>query len=157
MKTTDTHVYFWRGVFSNWHPAEFTDALGNKFANSEQAFMYYKALFFGDLTVAAQVVKETNPAEVKKFGRMVKGFDGIAWDLVKVGFMEYVNLLKYRQNEEFRRALLDTKDFVLVEASPYDKIWGVGLSEDDPEILIEAHWKGENLLGYALMKIRSLI
>lgn len=160
MLTTPTHIYFFGGVaiYSNWFPAPFEDPITHvKFANSEQAFFWYKAHFFGDLTARAKIAAEPNPAAAKKLGREVRGFNKTSWDLVKVPFMTYVNYLKYTQDAALWQELLDTGDRVLVEASPFDEIWGIGLGVHDPLTLNEANWRGENLLGKALMQVRDLL
>jgi ribA/ribD-fused uncharacterized protein len=163
MKTTDTHVYFWRAeqCFSNWHRtvAQFKDPVndGLVFHSSEQAFIWWKAVFFQDHRVAGIVEKEADPALCKKLGREVKGYDDKAWTCVRLGYMTYVCWLKFSQNPDLAKQLLDTGDRVLVEASPYDKIWGVGLGEDDPLILDKANWRGTNLLGIALMQVRKML
>lgn len=162
MKTIPTHVYFYSGreVFSNWHstPAQFRDPItGLVFDNTEQAFMQRKGSFFGDDAIAAEAAAETDPRAVKGLGRKVAGYDDKSWECVRLGYMTYVNLLKYQQNAHFADELLATGDRILVEASPYDKVWGVGLGEEDPLILDSANWKGRNLLGEALMTVRRLI
>lgn len=156
MKFTSTHVYFWDGIYSNWHSAKIVDfATHLSFANTEQAFMWNKAAFFGDAETGAKIAKQTDPREVKKLGREVKGFDKLKWDAVCLNAMASVNFLKFSQNADYKRELLETEDRILVEASPYDKIWGVGLREDDPLILDEKNWLGQNLLGKALMQVRE--
>lgn len=161
MKITDTHVYFWGGTFSNWCPATFsTDAdVGIKFLNTEQAFMWYKADFFGDLEIRNKIEHETdgNPKEAKKLGRLIRGFDAEKWVKASFTVMVDVNRLKYMQNPKMAKELLDTGNRILVEASPYDKIWGVALGEDDPLILDEKNWQGQNLLGKALMEVRQYL
>ncbi len=160
MRTTDTHVYFfsYRDIYSNFYPAPFVEPIrGAAFENTEHAFMYFKALFFNDSLAAANAWKETNPAEAKKIGRSIKGFDPVAWNFVKAGYMGYINFLKYTQNPELGKALKETGDHVLVEASPYDDIWGVKLGQDDPLILDSANWRGQNLLGKVLMRVRTVI
>jgi ribA/ribD-fused uncharacterized protein len=154
MRITDKAIYFWgtADIYSNWYPAP-----TGVFANSEQAFMWYKADFFGDEEIKDKIFKETNPAEAKKLGRLVKGFDAKAWECVKFGLMTYVNLLKFQQNSELGQNLRDTGDRILVEASPVDNIWGVGLGANDDKILDPANWKGQNLLGQALIQVRKLI
>lgn len=162
MKTTDTHVYFYSGreVFSNWHStiSQFRDPLQNiLFDNAEQAFMWYKATFFGNDGIAAEAAAETDPRAVKALGRKVQFYDDKSWECVRLGYMTYVNLLKYQQNAHFAAELLATGDRILVEASVPDRIWGVGLDESDPRILDSAQWRGRNLLGEALMTVRRLI
>jgi len=163
MKTTDTHVYFYSGgeIYSNWHstPKQFIDPLlgDAPFDSTEQAFMMYKALFFGDKESAQIIAMETDPSMVKSLGRQVKNFDEYAWDCVALGYMTYVNYLKFSQNPEFEKQILQTGNRILVEASRRDKIWGVGWYESDPEILDERNWLGRNLLGVALMNVRRLL
>ena len=155
MRETDKFVFFWQGPFSNWHPAQFTDPLTKvKFANTEQAFMWYKAQFFNDLSTLEQIEAAKTPKEAKDLGRGVKNFNPTYWSCVKFGFMAYVNLLKYQQNADLAEKLLDTESKLLVEASPYDRVWGVGLSEDDPNIEKIEKWQGTNLLGLVLMTTR---
>lgn len=158
MKTTNTHVYFWEGPFSNWHPAEIVDPInGNKFANTEQGFMWYKATFFGDKTIAESILNTSDPAVVKHLGRIIRGYNDKAWETVRLGYMNYVNYLKYSQDEGLKKILIETGEKILVEASPYDKVWGVGLSENDEKILESKHWQGRNLLGISLMIVRDMV
>ncbi len=160
MRKTDKHLFFYGGpaIYSNWYPAKFVDTVTNlEFANSEQAWMWYKAHFFGDIVTRDLIAKQTNPGEVKKLGRQIRGFNGQTWDLVGSAFMVYVNYLKYSQNAEMAKELLDTGTLTLVEASPYDTIWGVGLGVHDPLIDDPANWRGQNRLGVALGKVRDLL
>lgn len=155
MKITDTHIYFWDGIYSNWHPSEFVDKdYAIMFANTEQAFMYRKAKQFNDNETARKMLLTPNPREVKKLGRLVKGYDDAKWAEVRYDIMVTLNLWKFQDNPEFKEELLATGDKIIVEASPYDVVWGVGLGEDDPLILDEKNWKGENLLGKAIMEVR---
>lgn len=156
MKTTDTHVYFWRGIFSNWHPCKFEDdEFAITFNNTEQAFMYEKAKFFGDFETAELIVEEPDPKKAKALGRAVKNYNEFIWSIARFNLMVKVNLAKYKQNSDVRDQLMETGDKILVEASPYDGIWGVKLGEDDPRILDVKQWKGSNLLGKALMNVRK--
>lgn len=157
MKITDTHVYFWRGIFSNWHICEFTDPdTGIKFHNTEQAFMWYKADFFKDENAKKLIESENDPQKVKKLGRAVEKFDEKIWESVRFTYMVHVNKMKFSQNHELKTQLLETFGKILTEASPYDTIWGVGLREEDPLILDEKNWRGLNLLGESLMTVRYL-
>lgn len=157
MKVTDTHVYFLKNEFSNFHKCTFT-FFDFTFGNTEQAFMWQKAMTFRDLKIA-QMILETSgdPMGVKHLGRMVKGYDDAIWSSVREQVMLDVNLAKYSQNEYLKTKLLDTDSRILVEASPSDRIWGVGLSENDPDILDEANWDGQNLLGHVLMAVRTAL
>lgn len=160
MKTTPTHVYFYSGqqCFSNWHHSPDQIKMnGLSFDSSEQAFMFTKAWFFRDFDNAARIHLEKSPAKVKALGRAITGYDDAAWECVREGMMAYVNLMKYRQNDAMREELLGTADRILVEASPVDRVWGVGLGEDDPLILDSRLWRGRNLLGEALMTVRRLL
>lgn len=161
MKITDTHVYFYSGkqVFSNFYntPNQFTDPItGIKFSSSEKAFMWRKANFFNDHITQKLIEYEEESSEVKRLGRLVRNYNEDAWSIVRFGFMIYVNLLKYTQNPEFAKQLIDTGNRILVEASPYDKVWGVMLEENDPLILDAKNWKGQNLLGHSLEIVRFM-
>lgn len=158
MKYTQTHVYFWDGIFSNWHPAKFTDfRTHNTFISTEQAFMWYKAMYFNDKSTAQAILESKDPKEAKVLGRGVSNYDDVKWAAVRVKYMAYVLYLKFSQIPDYKQTLLETGDKILVEASPYDKIWGVGLRENDPLILDEKNWQGLNLLGVALGICREAI
>jgi hypothetical protein len=160
MITTDTHVYFYSGkeIYSNWHRCQFIDPItGFALYSTEQAFMWYKADFFKDDNVRDQILNERDPKATKELGRLVRCYHDKAWECVRLGYMAHVNLMKFSQNTEFAAELLSTGDRILVEASPYDGIWGVKLAVDDPLILDKANWKGRNLLGEALMTVRGLL
>ena len=157
MRTTETHVFFYGGIFSNWYGCEFTDPITKiVFANTEQAFMWQKAHFFQDIETRNDIMLEDCPKRAKALGREIKHFNELAWTFVRFGMMSYVNYLKFSQNSELNRSLLNTGERVLVEASPVDKIWGVGLAEDDPRIDFPEQWRGKNLLGHSLMAVRML-
>lgn len=165
MITTDTHVFFYRSkeVYSNFHimngiQYQFVDPnTGLKFSCSEQHFMWSKANFFGDTNSAAAIASEYNPAEAKLLGRRVNNFNEKAWNCVKLGVMTYSCYLKFSQNPSWGKMLLSTNKRTLVEASPMDCVWGIGLDITDPLILDEKNWKGQNLLGVALGNVRSLL
>jgi ribA/ribD-fused uncharacterized protein len=158
MVINEDFVLFWDGIYSNWNSARFTDPITNiTFEHTEKAFMWYKADFFKDLGSRATIEKETDPSVVKKLGRLVQPYDQTQWDCVKVGFMVYVNYLKFSQDLTLKQIILDTGDRVLVECSPYDKVWGIGLRENDPSAMIRDRWLGQNLLGFSLMKVRKIL
>ncbi len=119
--------------------------------------MYKKALLFEDLSTAEKILQTDDPKKQKALGRKVNGFREDIWNIHKFDIVVKGNLLKFSQNENLKKQLLATEDKILVEGSPYDKIWGVGLKWDDPKILNSANWKGENLLGMALMKTRDIL
>jgi ribA/ribD-fused uncharacterized protein len=158
MRITDTHVYFYGGecCFSNWHTTK--DQFKHRehiFQNSEQAFMYEKALCFNDIEIAEKILLTGDPKQVKALGRKIKNFDAAIWNDKCKEAMFIVNVAKYGQNKDFLKKLSDTGEKILVEASPYDKIWGVGLHWTDDKILDEKNWQGQNLLGKALMRVRQ--
>lgn len=99
-------------------------------------------------------IAATHPGEAKRLGREVRGFDPIQWESEREHIVFNGSLAKFSQNERLKAFLLSTGERVLVEASPVDKIWGVGLTASDPRILSPANWEGFNLLGFALMKAR---
>lgn len=152
-KITATHIYFWGSIFSNWFPVTF-EYKGHSFDNSEQAFMWEKAMFFNDQEIATKILNTPNPRKNKKLGRAVKNFDATKWEAAAFDIMVAVNLAKWTV---MKQELLATADKILVEASPLDKVWGVGLSADNPLILDKTNWEGRNLLGEALMKVRELL
>jgi len=119
--------------------------------------MYLKALIFADIDTALAILSAQGPSEAKKLGRSAIPFDQESWDIVKQQLMYIANYAKFDKNEELKKALLATDNKLLVEASPYDKIWGIGLSKDDPKALNPANWKGLNLLGEVLMDVRKVL
>lgn len=117
--------------------------------------MYCKAMFFKDTETAQKILNEKVPFKQKKLGRDVKGFNKAVWDANCVKYMTIACTLKFMQNPVLRQQLLDTGDMVIVEASPKDDIWGIGLGEDDPRAVIPSQWLGQNLLGQVLMSVRA--
>ncbi len=148
--------FFWEGPFSNWHLSTFTvdDITYNC---GEQFMMYQKALVFGDTKIAEQILKTHSPKLQKVFGRKVSNFDPVVWDSVCVEIVYQGLLAKFLQNPDLKQILLNTGDKIIAEASPYDKIWGIGLSEYDSLALNQATWQGKNYLGIVLMKVREEI
>lgn len=157
MRTTDTHIYFWGGknnVFSNFYEV-YVLHKGKIFFSSEHAFMYEKAITFGDEKAAKSIRSLRSPRDVKKIGRLVVGFDEAIWDRKKFDVMYNVLYSKFMILGGLRKDLKDTANRILVEASPLDLEWGVGFRENDDRILDERNWFGKNLLGLALMKVRA--
>lgn len=149
------YIYFFRkeNPFSNFYPCKFKYD-GKTFYNSEQAFMYEKARTFNDYTIMNKILTITDPKECKKLGRHVKNYNEYFWDAIREQVMFNVLVCKFKDNPNLWNKLNDTNDSILVEASPYDLIWGVGLSETDSRIKDEKNWKGQNLLGKVLMQVR---
>jgi ribA/ribD-fused uncharacterized protein len=121
----------------------------------EQYMMHQKALTFGDTETAELVMKTENPKDQKALGRQVKNFDKAKWDTVSIGIVFKGNYAKFNQNVELGDELLATGNKILVEASPYDTIWGIGMGEKEPGINDPANWKGLNLLGWSIMLVRK--
>ncbi|KAG9590796.1 DUF1768-domain-containing protein, partial [Aureobasidium melanogenum] len=147
------------GIFSqfqNYKKSTFTDPKypDVKFNCAEQYMMYSKAQTFNSPDIAAQILTTTVSADQKKLGRKIEGFSDAIWDAVKFGIVERGNLLKFEQNEEFKKVLLDTGDRLLVEAAANDKIWGIGYTAAGAKEVSREKW-GQNLLGKALMNVRE--
>lgn len=154
MKITDKMVLFWDGPFSNFEFCEIK-LEGKTFTSSEQAFMYYKALTFNAKEIAKQILKASTPAEAKKMGRKILAYDDEKWDKVRYQIMLKVCRAKYSQNEKLKQKLLSYVGLTFVEASPMDKIWGIGLGQDDLRALDVSQWKGQNLLGKVLNEVQA--
>ena len=154
MKITDKHVFFWNGIYSQWHKAPMTiDKI--EYNSCEQYMMHQKALLFGDEDIAEQIMLETNPREQKKFGRQIQNFDKATWDKNCLAIVYEGNLAKFRQNQELLGQMLSTENRIFVEASPLDHIWGIGLAEDSMRIENPSFWLGLNLLGQALTLVKQ--
>lgn len=155
MRETDTHIFFWGDddVYSNFYRFEFKYK-GKTFFCSEQAFMWEKAMLFGDKNIAGQILKSTHPYECKKLGRKVKNYDDKKWGKVREDIWKEILINKF-SSEPLKSEILKTKNKILVEASPYDKLYGIGLEVWDDRVLDENNWKGKNLLGKILMGVRE--
>jgi hypothetical protein len=112
-------------------------------------------VLFGDADVAAEVLRTPHPKQQKALGRKVKNFDDAVWKRERLNIVMAGSRLKYTQNAELKELLLATAGTELVEASPYDRIWGIGLSAKDPRAQDPATWKGQNFLGKTLTKLRD--
>ena len=117
--------------------------------------MYQKAKLFGDNDTAVAILNASDQKIQKSLGRLVKGFDPHIWDENKEMIVDQGNYYKFTQNKIMLIELLSTEDRKLVEASRTDLVWGVGLDQDDPLILDEKNWKGQNLLGKVLTNLRD--
>lgn len=154
------YTFFWCGPFSQWYPSQFEDddCDGERtlhFNCAEQYMMYWKAILFGNQRIAEEILKEPRASRQQALGRTVKRFDQEAWDKVKEDVVFNGNVLKYDQNHQLYTLLAATQGTTLVEASPKDTIWGIGLSEDDPRCLDRTQWLGQNLLGKVLTEVRE--
>ena len=151
---TEQFTFFWSGPFSQWHPSPF-QIDGVWYNCAEQYMMAEKARLFGDKQAEARIMVSPDPSEQKRFGRQVDGFDVKRWAKVARDIVYKASYAKYTQNPDLLKVLLATKGTTLVEASPQDVIWGIGLRKDDPRALNRSQWKGTNWLGETLTKVRD--
>jgi len=161
------YLFFWghqprkdgsigKTCFSQWFEAPFT-LNGIPYATAEHYMMAEKARLFGDEATLAKILAAPTPAHAKKLGREVAGFDNARWEARGFDAVVEGNVAKFTQNPAMGEFLRTTGDRVLVEASPVDRVWGIGLADDDPRALHPAQWQGHNLLGFALMRVREVI
>jgi ribA/ribD-fused uncharacterized protein len=149
-------VLFWSGWPSNWHPSPFVID-GISYRCGEQWMMWCKAKQFGDEPSMRAILAATSPREQKALGRKVANYNDEVWksvsrDLLYVGLLE-----KFRQNPELLGELLATDNDVIVEASPKDFLWGIGLASDHPDATRPDQWPGKNWLGEVLMRVRATL
>jgi ribA/ribD-fused uncharacterized protein len=160
MRVTDKHIFFWGEWPSNWYKCYFKVKQDDKeydFFNSEQYFMWMKAITFGDETTALRILMEgKNPKMAKTLGRLVKNYDDKKWNEIRYQIMVNANYYKYSQSEELKELLLNPEfdDKHFVEASPLDGIWGIKCGETEA-LDDKSNWNGLNLLGKALDEVRE--
>lgn len=145
---------FWKGPLSQWHKSDFV--INNVTYNCcEQFMMSQKAILFGDHETFDLIMESKNPSEQKKLGRQVKNFVERDWNTIAREVVYRGNYAKFMQNENLLKYLLATSGLELVEDSPYDTIWGIDLSADDPLALSRETWRGKNWLGETLTRVRN--
>jgi ribA/ribD-fused uncharacterized protein len=153
-------VFFWKerdldpGCLSQWWPAPFV-VDGVTYPTAEHWMMAGTARRFGDAATLEKIVGAPTPAAAKALGRSVRGFSEDRWAAARYDIVVAGNVAKFAQNDELRRYLLSTGSRVLVEASPLDRVWGIGLAQDDERAMSPLRWRGKNLLGFALMDVRE--
>ena len=150
----DNFTFFWDGPFSQWHSSKFVID-GVEFSRCEQYMMYKKALMFGDFESAKKVMLTSNPKEQKQIGREVKGFKDDVWIKYCREIVYDANYAKFTQNPDLLKELMNTGDTELVETSPYDRRWGIGLGAENPFAQDKSTWQGLNWLGQTLTKLRD--
>lgn len=142
------------GYLSNWYMSDFVID-GVKFSSMEKYMMYQKAQTFRDFEIAQKILKSNDVAQIKAYGRQVSNYEEVIWNGIRQ-LVVYRGLTeKFSQNRDLRKRLVETEDAVLAECAVQDKIWGIGLSMNDPNRLDIHKWKGNNLLGFTLMKVRE--
>ncbi|HEV2375508.1 MAG TPA: NADAR family protein [Streptosporangiaceae bacterium] len=158
------YVFFWghrptadggagKGCLSQWWPAPFT-VDGLVYPTAEHFMMAGKARLFGDTEMAERIRQAPHPHAAKRLGRQARGFDEQRWAQERFQVVVTGNLAKFGQHPDLREFLLATGERVLVEASPLDQVWGIGLAADDQRAATPQTWQGLNLLGFALMEVR---
>ncbi len=141
---------------SQWYKCDFEEK-GIKYNCCEQYMIAKKAELFDDKEILNEIMGESNPKVIKRLGRKVRNFDSEIWNKNRINIVKNGNYLKFTQNEELKEYLLSTNDAILAEASPYDRIWGIGLSKEDKRSNNPNMWKGKNYLGFVLMDVRGII
>jgi len=139
---------------SQWFVAPFEED-GVRYRTAEHYMMAGKARLFGDDEALEAILEEPEPGKVKRWGRRVRGFKGSVWDAERFEIVTRGNVAKFGHDPRMRAFLLNTGDKVLVEASPQDRIWGIGMSAKDERAENPLEWQGKNLLGFALMAARE--
>jgi ribA/ribD-fused uncharacterized protein len=152
----EAFTFFWKSRLSQWQHAPFVIG-GIRFTHAEQFMMYAKALLFGDRDAANRILKAATPREQQAIGRTVQGFDEAVWIRFREGIVYDANYARFSQNPEQRELLFATGGTTLVEASPHDLVWGIGLAAEDPRASDRSQWRGLNLLGQALTRVREAL
>lgn len=164
---TPKYLFFWghtpsatgeitKSCLSQWYESAFV-LDGVNYPTAEHYMMASKAKLFNDHENLAKILACQTPAEAKKLGRAVKNFDGETWQQHAFDIVVQANISKFSQNPTLKAFLLATGQTVLVEASPLDTIWGIGLGQDNAKAQDPQTWRGENLLGFALMTARTAL
>lgn len=156
MTVSENYHFFYKSKLSQWHMVDFK-VDGIIYCCCEQFMMSQKSLLMGDIDSHYNIMKSRSPAEHQRFGREVKYFNNDLWDKNKINIVHKGNYHRFTQSDECLKLLLDTFPKLLVEASPIDRVYGVGLSANDPLINDSKNWKGVNLLGQILTLVRTEI
>ncbi|MFC02980.1 NADAR family protein [Listeria monocytogenes] len=159
------YIFFWghqpaedgkisKSCFSQWWICSFK-VDGVEYNCAEQFMMAEKAKIFNDMEMREKILAAKHPKQAKDFGRLISGFQEDIWLKNRFNIVMRANQAKFSQNEELKKFLMQTKNRILVEASPVDKIWGIGMAADNKNVENPLYWKGLNLLGFALMAVRD--
>ena len=165
--TEQEYLFFWghkplkygnvgKNCLSQWFECRFT-VENIQYHTAEQYMMSQKALVFGDNEIYEKIMQSADPAVYKALGRKIKNFDENIWNTKKTDIVIKGNTAKFSQNQNLKEFLLSTNEKILVEASPYDRIWGIGMSANTENIQNPYIWKGKNLLGFCLMETRDIL
>jgi hypothetical protein len=153
---SEAFTFFWKSRLSQWQRAPFT-LRGVTFTHAEQFMMYAKALLFSDREAAERILITETPGKQQAIGRTVRGFDEAVWAFFREGIVYAGNYARFSQNLDQRELLFATRGTTLVEASPHDLVWGIGLAANDPRARERSQWLGLNLLGFALTRVREAL
>lgn len=168
MRITENYVFFWKEWLSNFKKAPFfatfDPPVGDfpaimEFFCTEQYFMFMKAVTFKDWEIAKQIMAAKTPQEARSLGQKVRGYTDAVWAPIREKVMFDANFMKYSQNPDLKAMLLNPEweDKHFVEASPYDRIWAIGISWEDKRCEDPKNWKGTNLLGQCLDAVRDVL
>ena len=153
---TERFTFFWNGPFSQWHKSPFM-LDGTLYNTAEQYMMAEKARLFGDNNTLTLILQAQHPREQKALGRRVRNFDESSWNAVAKAIVFKGNRAKFTAHRDLLTELLATEGTALVEASPLDTIWGIGLAADNPDALDRTMWRGTNWLGEVLTDLRETL
>lgn len=164
-ETPIKYLFFWghqpskdgsilKSCFSQWWLEDF-EIDGEIYKSAEHYMMAEKARLFDNEEIRKKIIECKSPAEVKKLGRQVTNFNQEIWQNNCFEIVKKANYYKFTQNENLKEFIINTKNRILVEASPVDPIWGIGMAEDHKDIMNPNKWRGDNLLGFALMEVRD--
>ena len=166
--TSYKYVAFWghkpsldgsitKTCFSQWWEGNPFQEGELSYPTAEHYMMAGKAKLFDDQEVFSKIIQSNSPGEAKELGRQVRNFDPSIWEAKRCEIVIRGNYLKFSQHELLQDFLLKTNNRILVEASPIDKIWGIGMDAKDPQVENPWNWRGTNLLGFCLMETRDLL
>lgn len=161
------YLFFWghqphrdgiitKSCFSQWWEGEFV-VEGIRYNTTEHWMMAEKARLFEDEEILEQILASDSPGEAKDLGRKVRNFDQQIWEAERFAIVRKGNYHKFSQDKALSTFLLNTKERIIVEASPVDSIWGIGMTADSGTIENPHTWRGLNLLGFALMEVRDAL
>ncbi|KAH7823109.1 putative NADAR family protein [Monocercomonoides exilis] len=155
-----SYIFFWKesedpyGIFAQWFTSPFVvDSI--RYNTAEHWMMAEKARLFNDDVSLQNILKASTPRKAKELGRGVKNFNGTVWEQKKFDIVYQGNLHKFSQHPELKALLMETKSSIIVEASPLDAIWGIKMAASNPKATNPHEWKGENVLGFAIMAVRD--
>jgi len=156
MNMNDNYLFFWDGECSQWYPSNFEE-FGERFNCAEQFMMAAKSKVFVDNKAYNDIMASNDPYEQKTIGRTVHGFNAETWDKVSRDYVTLANYNKFTQDHALAMYLTENADRYFVEASPYDRIWGIGHRENDPLVHDKDNWRGTNWLGECINRARDII